>query len=137
MKHPPQEPDLLPSNLVVAAILGVIVAIVIGCVIAHGIAAWRTAALGSDASAAAERLRGVPPEVVPPEVNAMETLPFSVDAQGLTSHDVAEAWLSGYGWVDRGRRILHVPIGVAFDVYLAKLASGSASGPASRGGGTP
>lgn len=137
MKHPPQEPDLLPSNLVVAAILGVIVAIVIGCVIARGIATWRTAALRGDASAAAERMQGVPPQVVPPDVNAIETLPFSVEAQGLASHQVAEAWLSGYGWVDRGRRILHVPIGVAFDAYLAKLASGSASGPAPRRGGTP
>jgi len=137
MKHPAQEPDVVPSNLVVAAIFGVIVAIVIGCVIAQGIAAWRTAALRSNASAAAERMRGVPPEVVPPEVNAIETLPFSVDAQGLASHEVAEAQLSGYGWVDRGRRILHVPIEVAFDVYLAKLASGSATGPTSRRGGAP
>lgn len=137
MKHPAQEPDLIPSNAVVASILGVIAAIAIGCVIAQGIAAWRTAALRSDASAAAERMQGIPPEVVPPEVNAIETLPFSVDAQGLASHQVAEAQLSGYGWVDRGRRILHVPIEVAFDVYLAKLASGSAAGPTPRRGGIP
>jgi len=137
MKHPPQEPNLVPSHLVVAAILGVIVAIAIGCVIAQGIAAWRTAVLRSDASAAAERMQGVPPEVVPPEVNAIETLPFSVEAQGLASHQVAEAQLSGYGWVDRGRRIIHVPIGVAFDVYLAKLASASGAGPTPRRGGTP
>jgi hypothetical protein len=137
MKHPPQEPNVVPSNLLVAAILGVIVAIAIGCVIAHGIATWRTAALRSDASAAAERMQGVPPEVVPPEVNAIETLPFSVEAQGPASHQVAETQLSGYGWVDRGRRIIHVPIEVAFDVYLAKLASGSAAGPTPRRGGTP
>lgn len=135
MKHPPQEPDLLPSNLVVAAILGVIVAIAIGCVCASAIANWRTAGLRGDPSAPAERMRGVSPVVVPPEVNAMETVPFTVEAQGLASHQVAEAWLSGYGWVDRGRRILRVPIDVAFDVYLAKLASGAASGPAPRRGG--
>ncbi len=137
MKHPPQEPDLVPSNLVVATILGVIVAIVIGCVIAHGIAAWRTAALRSDASALAERMRGIPPEVVPPEVNAMEAAPFSVAALGPASHQVAEAWLSGYGWVDRGRRIIRVPIDVAFEVYLAKPAPGSTSGPAPGRGGAP
>lgn len=131
MKHPPQEPDLVPSNLVVAAILGVIVAIAIGCLCASAIATWRTASLRGDPGAPAERMRGVPPEVVPPEVNAMETVPFTVEAQGLASHQVAEAWLSGYGWVDRGRRILRVPIDVAFDVYLAKLAPG----PAPRRGG--
>jgi len=137
MKHPAQEPDLIASNAVVASILGVIAAIAIGCVIAQGIAGWRTAALRGDPSAAAERMQGIPPEVVPPEVNAIETLPFSVDAQGLASHQLAEAQLSGYGWVDRGRRILHVPIEVAFDVYLAKLASGSAAGPTPRRGGIP
>lgn len=137
MKHPAQEPNLIPSNVVVASTLGVIVAIVIGCVIAHGIATWRTAALGSNPRAPAERLRGVPPEVVPPDVNAIETLPFSVEAQGLASHQVAEAWLSGYGWVDRGRRIIHIPIDAAFDVYLARLGSAPGPGAAPRPGGAP
>lgn len=139
MKHPPQEPNLIPSNVVVVSTLGVIAAIAIGCVIAQGIASWRTAELGSNPRAPAERLRGVPPEVVPAEVNAIETLPFSVEAQGLASHQVAEAWLSGYGWVDRGRRILHIPIDAAFDVYLARLASapGPGPGPAPRPGGAP
>jgi hypothetical protein len=136
MKHPAQEPNLVPSNLVVAAILAVIAAIAIGCVIAQGIATWRTAEQRSNPRAPAVRLRGVPPEVVPPEVNAMETLPFSVEAQGLASHRIAEAWLSGYGWIDRGRRIIHVPIDVAFDAYLARLAAG-ASSPATRRGGAP
>lgn len=137
MKHPAQEPDLVPSNLVVAVILGVIIAIAIGCLAASAIAAWRTAEQRSNPSALSERMRGVPPEVVPPEVNAMETVPFTVEAQGLTSHQVAETWLSGYGWVDRGRRIVRVPIDVAFDVYLANLASGSALGPAPQRGGVP
>jgi hypothetical protein len=136
MKHPAQEPNLVPSNLVVGATLGVIAAIAIGCLIAHAIATWRTAAQRSNPRAPAERLQGVPPEVVPPDVNAIETLPFSVEAQGLASHQVAEAWLSGYGWVDRGRRIIRIPIEVAFDAYLARLASG-ASSPAPRRGGAP
>ncbi len=133
MKHPPQEADLVPSNLVVATIVGVIVAIVIGCVIARGIATWRTAVLRSDESAPAEQMQGVPPNV-----NAIETLPFSVEAQGPASHRVAEAWLASYGWVDRSRRVVHVPIDVALDVYLASgQASGQASGPAPRRGGAP
>lgn len=132
MKHPPQEPNQVASNLVVGAILGVIAAIGIGCVVAHAIATWRTAAQRSDPRAPSERMRGSPVDV-PPEVNAMETLPFRVEAQGLASHRIAEAWLSSYGWIDRGRRILHVPIDVAFDVYLAKRASG----PAPRRGGAP
>jgi hypothetical protein len=119
MKHPAQEPNLVPSNLVVAAILGVIAAIAIGCVGASAIASRRSAAQRSNPGAPGARLRGVPPEVVPPEVNAIETVPFSVEAQGLAAHQLAEVWLSGYGWVDRGRRIVRIPIDVAFEVYLA------------------
>jgi hypothetical protein len=113
--------------------LGLIATIAIGCVIAQAIASWRTAEQHSNPRAPAERLRGVPPEVVPSEVNAIETLPFSVEAQGLASHRVAEAWLSGYGWVDRGRRIIRIPIVAAFDVYLARRMPG----PAPQRGGAP
>jgi hypothetical protein len=134
MNHPPQEPDLIPSNLVIASMLGVIAAIAIGCVVAQAIATWRTAEQGSNPRAPAERLRGVPPEVVPPEVNAIETLPFRVEAQGLTSHRIAEVRLSGYGWIDRGRRIIHIPIDVAFDAYLARLAGARAPAAPRRGG---
>jgi len=140
MKHPLQEPDLVPSNLAVGAILAVIAAIAIGCLGADAIATWRTAEQHGSPHAPAERLRGVPPDVVPPEVNAMETLPFSVQAQGLESHRVAEAWLSSYGRVDRGRRILRVPVEVAFDVFLSPRQSPrqsprtSSQAPSRRGG---
>jgi hypothetical protein len=133
VKHPPQDPDVIPSNLVVASILGVIAAIVIGCVVAQAIASWRTAEQRSNPRAPAERLRGIAPEVVPPEVNAIETLPFSVEAQGLASHRVAEEWLSGWGWIDRGRRIIRIPIEAAFEVYLARRVPG----PAPQRGGAP
>src|SRR4051812_8719847 len=133
MKHPAQEPNLVPSNLVVAAILGVIAAIAIGCLGASAIAHRRSAEQRSNPRAPGERLRGVPPEVVPPEVNAIETTLFSAEAQGLESHRLAETWLSGYGWIDRGRRIVRVPIDVAFEVYLARQAP--ERGP--RRGGAP
>jgi hypothetical protein len=64
-------------------------------------------------------------------------VPFSVEAQGLASHRLAETWLSGYGWVDRGRRIIRIPIDAAFEVYLAKQAAGPSAGPAPGRGGAP
>jgi hypothetical protein len=115
MKHPAQEPDTVPGGTITGAIIGVVVAIGIGGLVAYGILAWRTDVLAGDPSAAAEQMRGVPPEV-----NAMETRPFSVEAQGPGSHQIAEAHLSSYGWVDRAHRIIHVPIRVAFELYLAR-----------------
>jgi len=127
MKHPPQEPESVPAGAIIGAIIGVIVAIGIGGIVAYGIATWRTDELAGDPSAAAEQMRGVPPEV-----NAMETTPFSVEAQGPGSHRVAESHLSSYGWIDREHRIVHVPIDVAFDLYLAR-----GQGLASLQGGSP
>ncbi|HEX7836425.1 MAG TPA: hypothetical protein VF469_03130, partial [Kofleriaceae bacterium] len=115
MKHPVQEPNTVPAGPIAGTIIGVVVAIGIGALVAHGILAWRTDVLAGDPSAPAEQMRGVPPEV-----NAMETLPFSVEAQGLASHQVAESHLSSYGWIDRDHRIVRVPIDVAFDLYLAR-----------------
>ena len=127
MKHPAQEPDAVPGVTITGAILGVACAIAIGGLVAHSIAAWRTDELAGDPSASAEQMRGVPAEV-----NAMETSPFAVGAQGLDSHRVAESHLSSYGWIDRDHRIVHVPISVAFDLYLAR-----GQGRASPQGGSP
>lgn len=115
MKHPVQEPNTVPAGAITGTIIGVIIAIAVGVLLAYGIETWRSHELAGDPSAAAEQMSGVPPEV-----NAMETLPFSVEAQGLDSHRVAESYLSSYGWVDRDHRIVHVPIDVAFDLYLAR-----------------
>jgi len=127
MKHPAQEPNAVPAGAITGTIIGVAFAIAIGGLVAYGIEAWRTDELAGDPSAPAEQMRGVPAEV-----NAMETTPFTVEAQGLASHRVAESWLSSYGWIDREHRIVHVPIDVAFDLYLAR-----GQGLASLQGGSP
>jgi transglutaminase-like putative cysteine protease len=95
------------------------VAIAIGALIAHGILVWRTDVVGGDPSAPAEQRQGVPAVV-----NAIETRPFSVEAQGIDMHRSAEVWLGRYGWIDHDQRIVHVPIDVAFDLYLARLRGG-------------
>lgn len=115
MKHPPQEPDAVPSGLVTAIIGLVIVAIGVAVVIMRGMETHRTRELRGDPRASAVQRTGVPGEV-----NAMETAPFALEAQGIMDHELAGLRLGRYGWVDRARQIVHVPIGVAFDLYLAR-----------------
>ena len=113
MKNPPQEADLIPGKAVIAVGVGVVVSIVIGCLIAYGIADCHSRELGVV-------WRGEPPAQVPGEVNAMETRVFTTEAQGLDMHRQAAARLSSYGWVDRNREIVHVPIETAFGLLLAR-----------------
>jgi hypothetical protein len=115
MIHPPQEPDVLPSRLIATVIVSVIVAIVIGVSTMKIIEGYRTRELDGDPRAGAEEMSGVPASV-----NALETEPFVLPAQGVAENERAERVLEGYSWVDRDHQILRVPITVAFDLYLAR-----------------
>ncbi|HEU4611616.1 MAG TPA: hypothetical protein VFS15_06045 [Kofleriaceae bacterium] len=120
MKHPAQEPDIVPTGLITLVIGVVIVAMGIGVLVMWGIARFRTEQLRGDPTELAEQRLGVPREV-----NAMEMVPFTEEAQGLASHALGEKVLNSYGWVDEQRQIVHVPIGVAFDLYLARHHAGT------------
>ncbi|HTL32026.1 MAG TPA: hypothetical protein VL326_02810 [Kofleriaceae bacterium] len=115
MKHPPQEADIIPGRSVAATGVGVIVAIVLGALAAYGIDACRTHELGYEAA---------PHESMPAEVNAMETTVFTSEAQGIESHERAEQVLASYGWVDRDKQLVRVPIEVAFELLLARQYDG-------------
>ncbi len=112
MKHPPQETDLVPGRRIAAATIGAVIATAAGVLIAYGV--------GDCAStdATTRWMSGSPP-AMPREINAMETAVFAVEAQGVEANQRAEAHLASYGWVDEERGIIHVPIDVAFDLYLA------------------
>jgi hypothetical protein len=120
MKHPAQEPDIVPSGLITLVIGFVILAIAIGVLVMWGIARYRTQQLHGDPTELADQRLGVPREV-----NAMEMVPFTEEAQGIASHELSDKVLNSYGWVDEKRQILHVPIGVAFDLYLARHRAGT------------
>ena len=117
MMHPPQEQNVIPGRRVAGVGVAVIVAIAAGALVAQGIASCRTRELATEGQAA----RG---PAIPADVHGMETRVFTVEAQGLDMHAQAEAQLAHYGWVDRDRGIVHVPIDVAFDLYLARAAGG-------------
>jgi hypothetical protein len=114
MIHPPQEPDVLPGRALTGVGAGVVVSIVLGVIIAMAIGRCESRQLG---------IEWVPPIASPKitgVINAMETAPFSVEALGFDQHRLEDARLRGYGWVDRTHQIVHVPVEVAIDLYLAK-----------------
>ena len=118
MKHPPQEADLVPGGKILTVGIGVIVATIVGVLVAYGIGACASAEPGSG------WMSGNPPQP-PREVNAMETAVFSVEAQGIELNQRAEEFLRRYSWVDRDKGTVRVPIEVAFDLFLTRQRKGA------------
>jgi hypothetical protein len=106
MKHPPQEADQIPGRAMVGVGVGVVIAAVVGVLIAYGLEHC------GDRSGEGPAFTG--------DVNGMETRAFALEAQGLEDHARDEQQLQTYGWSDRAHRIVHVPIDVAFDLYLRR-----------------
>lgn len=113
MNQPKQESDVVPGKQLGVVGLGVIVVIVASVLVANGLGACTSRGLGL-------AWLGPPPPPVPSEVNAMETTVFTTEAQGLEFHRRAAQFLASYGWVDREGQLVHVPIEVAFELYLAR-----------------
>lgn len=53
------------------------------------------------------------------EVNEIETHTFDQMTAAERQAIAARMRLSSYGWVDRERRIIHIPLEVATDLYLS------------------
>jgi hypothetical protein len=114
MIHPAQESDVVPGRKLLGA-GGALVATIILCVLV----AWGLGRCGSDDWAAVRRTPAAP---IPNEVNAMETGVFASEAQGIDTNRRAEEYLHTYGWIDPQRQIVHVPLEVAFELYLSRQA---------------
>ena len=112
MKTNQQEPDRIASRPVLTVVLATIVATAIGVLVAWWLEIGQLAQIRGD-------LPPTRPAQVPTEVNAMETAPFARRAQGLETNQAAEAWLGSWGWLDRERGLVHMPIDTAIDLYLS------------------
>jgi hypothetical protein len=56
----------------------------------------------------------------PSEVSAIEQEPFTAQSPSVRQRRAAERQLSTYGWVDRERRLVHIPIERAIEHYVAE-----------------
>lgn len=102
MRHPPQEADLISAVFIARVALGVVGTMVVALVVAYLLGGSHTQ----------------PTPTIRPDINGIETSTFATEAQGLAEHHTEEQRLSTYGWIDRDKRVVHVPIDVAFDLWL-------------------
>jgi hypothetical protein len=104
MRHPPQEADTISARSIARIAIGVVATMAAALFVAY--------LLGGS--------HRQPTPVVAPDINGIEMSPFAVEAQGLAEHQREEQRLAKYGWIDRDKRVIHVPIDVAFDLWLAQ-----------------
>jgi hypothetical protein len=58
----------------------------------------------------AGQLQGLPAEVGRTRINGLEQLPFPLERQEAQRHAEKVSRLHSYGWTDRDRGLIHVPI---------------------------
>jgi hypothetical protein len=127
--HPRSEDDRISS--------GKIVAVGVGALVVFFIASWITAAY----LFATVNERPVPPmpaEIGQSKIGMVEQDPFALAFRGERDRAARLEHLDGYGWIDRERGIVHLPIGRAMDLYLkGRRATGPEPGAAPPKGGQP
>lgn len=118
MIHPPQEPDIVPGRAIAGVGVATVIAIIVGVLVAYGIAECRMRSLGVEVTEAREPIRT--------EVNQIERGVFALEAQGLDDHRQIEAVLGNYGWVDRKQQIVRIPIERAYAIVRARHGTSTA-----------
>jgi hypothetical protein len=58
-------------------------------------------------------------EIGKPEIGIVDQVPFIVDRRLGAWREVHNAKLNGYGWIDRGKGIAHIPIERAMDAVAS------------------
>ena len=95
-----------------------------------GVAALAIFALGSLGAVAlwkqgerAQQPSGPPPipaQVGEAEIGEVFQLPFDAFGRGQLLRETQRRQLESYGWADRPRGVIHIPIDRAIDLYLAE-----------------
>lgn len=117
MIHPPQEPDVVPGRTVAGVGIGVIIATIVGVLVAYGLGQCRMRQLGVERAAGAR-------EQVKPEASHIERTVFGEEAAGVEDNVRAVAVLDGYAWVDRAKQIVRIPVERAYPLVIARQRAG-------------
>lgn len=111
--EPRQLPDLIPTTKITLIGIGALVIFTLGSLGAAGL--WK---IGRN------RWQPTGPPPIPGEIGRAEIgevfqIPFDAFGGGLALHDAQKRRLQSYGWIDRRRGVIHVPIDRAIDLFLS------------------
>ncbi len=99
-----------------------VVAVGVTALIVFGAATYWSARILRDTAGTLNptRLSPTPKEIGQPEIGVVDQIPFDVTRAAERYRRNETARLNSYGWVDRQKGIIHVPIERAIDEILAQ-----------------
>lgn len=113
MSHPVQEEDKIPIPKIIAVAVIALIVFGIG-------ATWAVAIQRSEQhSIVQEHHTNGPDRSGSPEVGIVYQTPFNRSRYANDVKDAKEAWLTSYGWVDKAKGSVHVPIDQAMRKYVS------------------
>jgi len=124
--HPRSEDDRISS--------GAVVGVGVGSLVLFLLAGWVTTAYLA-AKVGERPVLPIPPEIGQSKVGLVEQTPFELAFRGERDRAARLEHLRAYGWIDRERGIVHLPIDRATELFLkGRRATGPEAGAAPQGG---
>ena len=114
-----QEPDRVDQRVVLIVAASAVLVTVAGVLIAWGVLRWSSADLSAHVGQVSARSFSVPKEVSDTEMTLFDSLDGRRPASRLPAR------LQSYGFVDRDRERVHVPIQHAMQLYLEQQQRGA------------
>lgn len=113
-----QEPDVIADRVILTVVVVSIAVTAVGVGVAWALHEPKPSVAGREDTAVMK------PQVVPAEVNAMETTFFNERVNVPPPRWGGAKALESYGWVDRDRGLVHIPINRAIELWLERRAAG-------------
>jgi hypothetical protein len=107
-----------------AKVIAVSFAALVGFAISIGFANWILSSV-SNSVRAESGLAEVPKAPPADEVGIVNQRLFVMDPRAALTRDAQLKYLHSYGWVDRSKKTIHIPIGKAMEMMLAKQGAGT------------
>jgi len=124
--HPRSEDDRISS--------GTIIGVGVGALLVFFVAGWITSAYLA-AKVGERPVLPIPPEIGQSKIGLVEQAPFDLAFRGERDRATRLQHLRAYGWVDRERGIVHLPIDRATELFLkGRRATGPEAAPPALGG---
>jgi hypothetical protein len=119
VSHPVQEEDRIPVGKIV------LIAVVSLAVFALGVV-WSVSIQRSENQTVIQWHKPAGPDLTgEPEVGIVFQVPFNKSAYAEDKKAEKQQWLGHYGWTDKAKGTVHVPIEVAIQKYVAQSAGAS------------
>jgi hypothetical protein len=108
-----QEPEAVATNRAVRVAILFLLVFAVATL-------WSVAIMNKGRDLDAQEVIPSPREVGKPEIGMVNQRLFELQLDGKQQRDEQLRWLNSYGWVDRDKQVIHIPIERAMELMSAE-----------------